>query len=520
MFMHHSSCSVDLGSLSSAFNVAQFNQTLSGQISPIAINPASMIFNGHSSGDIHPMHYAAFNHNPQLMALSHAPTLAGSGATTDAVSADDFEDDDVDEDDEEADNSTDEKPAGSSSASVSNKSQSTKANANSNANAGKTGTASGSSTPKPKKASAPYKRFRNSFIFFANERRKQWRREHPEVSKIQNRGFIQDMSKVWNNMAAEEKEPYIKMAEEDKARYEEDVKKFGPLQSNAGSSSVAAAASVSASASALGASELSTPADAAAFKSKGKAASSVGNSGAPNGLENSAASIKKLPNVVPIAPAPAPAQIAPAPAQVAPMVSASVPASVSLSVPLSASAPVDAVTCTAQFLVSSAAVSISNAAPVSIATTTTTDGSASIAAAASAVTDTSSVIAQPTPTNPAVIGSNVAVPMMPTTTTLDSMDLDNVILAQHTYQVWLQQALGQDFSPQAIEFDPSCFVASDPTSADESSCYASNAQSLTASMDIVPQQLSAAPSDSLASASEPNSSKAQITSSATASSSN
>ncbi|KAJ2574837.1 hypothetical protein EV177_011031, partial [Coemansia sp. RSA 1804] len=27
---------------------------------------------------------------------------------------------------------------------------------------------------------APYKRFRNSFIFFANERRKQWKREHPE----------------------------------------------------------------------------------------------------------------------------------------------------------------------------------------------------------------------------------------------------------------------------------------------------------------------------------------------------
>ncbi|KAJ1816885.1 high mobility group [Coemansia sp. RSA 2598] len=528
MFMHHSSCSVDLGSLSSAFNVAQFNQTLSGQISPMAINPASMGFGG-AGGDIHSMHYA-FSHNPQLMALSHAPTLAASRATTDAVSADDFEDDDVDEDDDDADadadadNSIDEKPVGSSSASGS-KSQGAKASA------GKTGSASGSSTPKPKKVSAPYKRFRNSFIFFANERRKQWRREHPEVSKIQNRGFIQDMSKVWNNMTAEEKAPYIKMAEEDKVRYEADVKKFGPLPSSNGSSSTAAiSAPIDASASA---------AAAAASKSKGKAAS-VNNAGAFPGSEHAAASASKMPNVVPIAPAPV--------------------AAITVSSSAPASAPVDVASSTAQSSAPGAAISVATAstitaapapapapvavsdAPVAVAPSASADGPAPAIASTAApavantsadvvlssgnaallvapvhlASDPSAGIAQPSANAASAIAasSSVVVPMM-SAAALDAMDLDNVMLAQHTYQVWLQQALGQDFSPQTIEFDPSCFVASDPTSADEANgCV--NTQSLTMSTDSVPQQLSAAPSEGMASSSE-SSGKVQITGSAPAS---
>ncbi|KAJ2234759.1 hypothetical protein IWW45_003158, partial [Coemansia sp. RSA 485] len=514
MFMHHSSCSVDLGTLSSAFNVAQFNQSLSGQISPIAINPASMAFNGAGS-DVHPMHYS-FGQNPQLMALSHAPTLTGSGATTEAVSADDFEDEDVDDDDDdEVDNSTDEKPAVASSASGS-KSQGAKGGAS------KPGSASGSSTPKPKKVAAPYKRFRNSFIFFANERRKQWKREHPEVSKIQNRGFIQDMSKVWNNMTVDEKAPYIKMAEEDKVRYEADVKKFGPLPNN--NTSSVAAGSVLATASAP-----SLTADAAASKGhKGKAAS-ISSAGGISISDNTTA--KMVPNVVPIAPAPMPP--------------ASVPVSVPASAPASVPVPVEATISAALSSATSAAVSISAAAAAVIAATSA-DVAASIAASVSVPasaagvvaansstnvalgsnaallvtpaqlsSDTAAAIAPPTPSAPSAIGSSAIVPMMPTS--LDSMELDNAILAQHTYQVWLRQALGQDFSPQAIEFDPSCFVASDPTSADESNCYA-NTQSLTASADSMSQQLSVAPSEIVVSNAEA-SSKTQITSTASVSSS-
>ncbi|KAJ1927503.1 hypothetical protein FBU59_007214, partial [Linderina macrospora] len=105
--------------------------------------------------------------------------------------------------------------------------------------------ASAQQQPKLKKKPAPYKRFRNSFIFFANDRRAQWRRDHPEDAKIQNREFIQEMSKVWNQMTDEDKVPYVRMADEDKLRYEADVKKYGPLPQNAPTTYTSGASSAS-----------------------------------------------------------------------------------------------------------------------------------------------------------------------------------------------------------------------------------------------------------------------------------
>ncbi|KAJ2549524.1 hypothetical protein EV175_004415 [Coemansia sp. RSA 1933] len=139
-----------------------------------------------------------------------------------------------------------------------------------------------STVSRTKRPEAPYKRFRNSFIFFANERRKQWRRAHPEVTKIQNRGFIQEMSKVWNQMSAEEKAPYMRMAEVDKLRYEADVKKYGPLPTNTPPTSSSAGTSAN------------TPPTTSAAANAAK-----------SGEAGSAILQVSVPSVVPIAPAPA-----------------------------------------------------------------------------------------------------------------------------------------------------------------------------------------------------------------------
>ncbi|KAJ2717097.1 hypothetical protein H4R19_000182 [Coemansia spiralis] len=211
MFMHHNSSSVDLGSLASTFSVPPFHPALSGQASPAGLYPT--------------MPGMSHLHMPQAPLLAAA--IAGlSGGNGDAMNIDEL---DYEDDEEDVSDDTGKKSVKRSRA------------------AAKDASEPAGSGSKPKKPKAMYKRFRNSFIFFANERRKQWRREHPEVCKIQNRGFIQDMSKVWNSMTVDEKAPYIKMADEDKLRYEADVKTYGPLPTSGQSSASATPKDASAS---------------------------------------------------------------------------------------------------------------------------------------------------------------------------------------------------------------------------------------------------------------------------------
>ncbi|KAJ2478377.1 hypothetical protein EV174_004334, partial [Coemansia sp. RSA 2320] len=393
---HHSSASVDLGSLSSAFHhTAQFNQAISGHVSPHAVQPVMAV-------GIPMAHMYMPSHSPQVLhppaTLPLAPnTSEGSGSSRGAAATSPDESD-ADELDDEGD--------GISSGDEDDKSES-KAVQVKRGKGTATPTSGGSATPQRTKVAAPYKRFRNSFIFFANEQRKQWRLQNPNEPKIQNRGFIQDMSKVWNCMSNEEKAPFIKMADEDKLRYETDVKKYGPLQiGNSSAANVVPSLTVTPLAEASLPEVVATPSSSGAHQA---AVSSEPTKG--RGMD-------QLPL---LAPAPLPG-----------IFSSNQPALEGIS--------------------TISSESTQRSIPVQTASSVGQDTFGSEAAASSSL----------------FVGGGVM---------CGAGEADSGMLSQAAYMALLQQTFGQDFSPHSIEFDPSCFVGSDPASSDEAACL--NPQSLT-----------------------------------------
>ncbi|PIA18636.1 hypothetical protein COEREDRAFT_85099 [Coemansia reversa NRRL 1564] len=373
-FMHHSSSSVDLGSLGSAFNVARFNHALSGQMSPIGIHPAMSTVAGMSQ-----------LHLPQLPSQSQLSQPAANG--TEPVNLDEFEDDEEENEDEE----------------IAGKDFNGFKKIQTKKSVGRSDASSSNGNSKPKKPKGLYKRFRNSFIFFANERRKQWRREHPEETKIQNRDFIQDMSKVWNTMSSEEKAPYIKMADKDKLRYEEDVRKYGPLLTSG--QSAAAATPRGAAPAGCGNSILTS---SAVSPSKGKGAAAA--SAKPVSIDGS------YPVVVPIAPARADPALS---------------------------------------IVDTTVGSVLAPMLTMSAAETTMMPTRDAMAASVAESDLQSSL----PVSPTVVRTN--------TMAVEPIEFDPGMIDQKSYQEFLHQAFGQDFSPMAIELDPSCYVSSDTTPTEE-----------------------------------------------------
>ncbi|KAJ1720082.1 hypothetical protein LPJ53_005251, partial [Coemansia erecta] len=88
----------------------------------------------------------------------------------------------------------------------------------------------GSTQPKPRapRNKSKFKRFRNAFIYFVNDQRN---KVDDETKKLKNREFLQLMSARWKKMPEDERKPYVDMAEEDKKRFESDVKKYGKYES-------------------------------------------------------------------------------------------------------------------------------------------------------------------------------------------------------------------------------------------------------------------------------------------------
>ncbi|PIA18103.1 hypothetical protein COEREDRAFT_96261 [Coemansia reversa NRRL 1564] len=84
------------------------------------------------------------------------------------------------------------------------------------------------SKPRPPRNKSKFKRFRNAFIYFVNDQRE---KADDETKKLKNRAFLQLMSARWKNMSEEERRPYKLQADQDKKRYEEDVKRFGKYES-------------------------------------------------------------------------------------------------------------------------------------------------------------------------------------------------------------------------------------------------------------------------------------------------
>ncbi|KAJ2751384.1 hypothetical protein GGI19_004514 [Coemansia pectinata] len=82
--------------------------------------------------------------------------------------------------------------------------------------------------PRPSRNKSKFKRFRNAFIYFVNDQRS---RVDDETKRLKNREFLQLMSARWKGMSEVERSPYVKLAEDDKKRFNDDVKKFGKYES-------------------------------------------------------------------------------------------------------------------------------------------------------------------------------------------------------------------------------------------------------------------------------------------------
>ncbi|KAJ2726511.1 hypothetical protein GGI07_000453 [Coemansia sp. Benny D115] len=84
--------------------------------------------------------------------------------------------------------------------------------------------------PKPRapRNKSKFKRFRNAFIYFVNDQRN---KVDDETKKLKNREFLQLMSARWKEMSEQERKPFVTLAEDDKKRFEQDVKKFGKYES-------------------------------------------------------------------------------------------------------------------------------------------------------------------------------------------------------------------------------------------------------------------------------------------------
>ncbi|KAJ1797040.1 hypothetical protein LPJ59_003379 [Coemansia sp. RSA 2399] len=84
--------------------------------------------------------------------------------------------------------------------------------------------------PKPRapRNKSKFKRFRNAYIYFVNDQRD---KVDAETKKLKNKEFLQLMSARWKTMSEDQRKPYIHLAEEDKKRFNEDVKRYGKYES-------------------------------------------------------------------------------------------------------------------------------------------------------------------------------------------------------------------------------------------------------------------------------------------------
>ncbi|KAJ2683797.1 Non-histone chromosomal protein 6 [Coemansia spiralis] len=80
--------------------------------------------------------------------------------------------------------------------------------------------------PRPPRNKSKFKRFRNAFIYYVNDQR-----VDNETKMLKNREFLRLMSARWKVMSEIERSPYVKLAEADKKRFDDDVKKFGKYES-------------------------------------------------------------------------------------------------------------------------------------------------------------------------------------------------------------------------------------------------------------------------------------------------
>lgn len=89
-------------------------------------------------------------------------------------------------------------------------------------NAGKTKEKSKKRGSKKEKKEGPKKPL-SGFMFFSQERRKSLKEEKPDLKITEASVFI---GAEWKKLSEADKEPYMKMAKDDKERYEQEKEKF------------------------------------------------------------------------------------------------------------------------------------------------------------------------------------------------------------------------------------------------------------------------------------------------------
>ena len=67
------------------------------------------------------------------------------------------------------------------------------------------------------------KRPLSAYFFYIQERRETLKKEKPSLD---NKELIRTMGEEWNKLSDEEKKPYSKMAENDKKRYQDELKAY------------------------------------------------------------------------------------------------------------------------------------------------------------------------------------------------------------------------------------------------------------------------------------------------------
>jgi len=91
----------------------------------------------------------------------------------------------------------------------------------------------------PKKEKLEPKRARSAYIFFCMEKREEVKKNKPEIKATE---ILSELGKIWKKLTDKKKKPYEKMAQEDKKRYEEEMKTYVPADGESPKKSKAAKA--------------------------------------------------------------------------------------------------------------------------------------------------------------------------------------------------------------------------------------------------------------------------------------
>jgi len=83
---------------------------------------------------------------------------------------------------------------------------------------------------KAKKDKNAPKRAISAFFFYQKTRRESLKTEQKDLT---NKQLISKMSEEWKNLSEDQRKPYQKMAEQDKARYEKDKKEYEKTKASA-----------------------------------------------------------------------------------------------------------------------------------------------------------------------------------------------------------------------------------------------------------------------------------------------